>query len=280
MSEVGSHFLPKDDAECVAYLQDSMLKDDVQMLFQTKPEMFEKLDNGRTKVTLNIKNDETVMQEFDAVLLAVGRVPNVSGLGLEAAGINFNADLGIKVDEHCLTTNENVYAIGDCVPGPKFTHNSDMQARTVVDNAFFFKGVDVRTIPVPYCTFTDPQVAAVGKQEAQLQAESVEYDKFELNLNHSDRALCDSEKGLYKILCAKGTDKILGATLVGGPAGDLISQITAAMHNDVGLSAMGASVYPYPSYADVLKNLADAYNRTKIGPAEKSLIPGMKEFKS
>ena len=179
-----------------------------------------------------------------------------------------------------MTTSKNIYAVGDCVPGPKFTHNSDVQARTVVKNALFFKEVDVRTIPVPYCTYTDPQVAAVGKQEAQLKGEGIEYDKFEKNLDHSDRALCDSEKGLYKILCAKGTDQILGASLVGGPAGDLISQVTAAMHNNIGLSAMGACVHPYPSYADNLKNLADAYNRTQIGPAEKSLIPGMKEFKS
>ena len=87
MSEVGSHFLPRDDAECVAYLRDSMLKDGVKMLFQTKPKMFKKLDNGRIKATLKNKNDEIVVQEFDAVLLAVGRVPNVSGLGLEAAGV-------------------------------------------------------------------------------------------------------------------------------------------------------------------------------------------------
>ena len=97
-----------------------------------------------------------------------------------------------------MTTSKNIYAVGDCVPGPKFTHNSDVQARTVVKNALFFKEVDVRTIPVPYCTYTDPQVAAVGKQEAQLKGEGIEYDKFEKNLDHSDRALCDSEKGLTR----------------------------------------------------------------------------------
>lgn len=167
MSEMGSQFLPRDDSECVGYLQEQMLKEGVQMHFDTKPVRFEKIDDKIKATVVTIKDSTETQTELvvDAVMLAIGRVPNVSGLGLEAAGIEFNLNLGIKINNQCLTTNANVYAVGDCVPGPKFTHNSDVHARSVVKNAFFFKDVDLSTIPIPYCTYTDPQVAAVGKQE-------------------------------------------------------------------------------------------------------------------
>ena len=95
-----------------------------------------------------------------------------------------------------------------------------------------------------------------------------------------DRAICDNVKGHYTIYCKKGTDKILGATLVGGPAGDLIVQVTSSMFNDIGLSKMGACVHPYPSYAEAFKAMADAYNRTKLKPAVRGIIRGLLSWKN
>ena len=116
--------------------------------------------------------------------------------------------------------------MGDCIVGPKFTHNSDVSARSVVKNALFFGEVNKRDILIPYCTYTDPEVAHVGMNEKMLFQRGIEFDKYEKQFEHADRALCDGVSGVYKVFCAKGTDEILGATLVGGPAGDMIANIT------------------------------------------------------
>ena len=168
-------------------------------------------------------------------MFAIGRVPNVHGLGLENAGIKYDKNVGIEVNDNMLTANPNIYALGDCIAGPKFTHNSDVQARSVVKNALFFDNVDKKTIHVPYCTYTDPEVAHVGMNEKMLKEANIEFYLYEKSFEHADRALCDGVVGVYKIFCEKGTDKILGATLVGGPAGDMIANITQAMHNGIGL---------------------------------------------
>lgn len=129
---------------------------------------FDKLDGDQVKAYIQQKGEEST-EIFDTVMFAVGRLPNVHGLGLEEAGIKYDANLGILVDKNLRTSNELVYAVGDCIPGPKFTHNSDVQARTVVKNALFYGDIDKDTIPIPYCTFTDPEIAHVGLNERQLQ---------------------------------------------------------------------------------------------------------------
>lgn len=107
----------------------------------------------------------------------------------------------------------------------------------------------------------------------------IPFDSYSKGFEHNDRALCDSKKGHYKIYTKKGTDQILGATLVGGPAGDLIGNVSCAMFNNIGLSKMGGAVYPYPTYAESFRAMADAYNRTKLKPSVKSLIRGLLDFK-
>ena len=124
---------------------------------------------------------------------------------------------------------------------------------------------------LPYCTYTDPEIATIGVPEG---------DVYTKHFSHNDRALCESNNGLYKIYCKKGTDHIVGASLCGGPAGDLISHVSMAMFNNIGLSKMGGCVYPYPSYAESFRNMADEYNRTNLKPAVKCIIRGLLEFKS
>lgn len=121
------------------------------------------------------------------------------------------------------TDNQDIFAVGDCIPGPKFTHNSDVHARYVVRNALFDgdkKNKD--EIILPYCTYTDPEVASVGMNEIQLKQKNIEYETYTKYFDKCDRAICEQRRGLYKVHCAKGTDEIIGATLVGGPAGDMI----------------------------------------------------------
>jgi len=127
----------------------------------------------------------------------------------------------------------------------------------VVQNALFFRKIVVPEIPVPWCTFTEPQIAHVGKTERQLRDAKVEYTTYRREYAGLDRAICDSAKGFLKIHVKKGSDTILGATFVGGPAGDMIQQITVAMHNGVGLSKAANMVSIYPTYADGIKGLTD-----------------------
>ena len=130
-------------------------------------------------------------------------------------------------------------------------------ARTVVRNALFFGGGDRRTFKLPWCTYTDPEIAHVGKYSWQLDAEGIEYDTYRKPFARLDRALCEGKKGFIKVHTTKGGDEILGATSVGGPAGELISILTAGMTNGLSLSKIGQGVYPYPTWAEGIKHLAD-----------------------
>ena len=165
------------------------------------------------------------------------------------------------------TTNDKVYAAGDCCSQYQFTHNSDVQARTVIYNSLLFKSLSVDDIHLPWSTYTDPEIATVGKTEAQLREAKTAYQVFKRDFSEVDRALCDSTKGFYKVLTKRGSAQILGATFVGGPAGDLISMVTMGMKNGLDLSKVGAGVSPYPSYSDAVKNLTDQYNKTKLTPS-------------
>lgn len=146
-------------------------------------------------------------------------------------------------------------------------------ARTVVYNALLMKKLDIHKTALPWSTFTDPEVATVGKTEQQLREEGVRYTVYKRDFSQMDRAICDgATKGFVKVLTKEGKADILGATFVGGPAGDMISQITMGMVNGLNLSHTGSGVSPYPSYADGIKNLTDQFNRTKLTPFVSGLL--------
>ena len=270
----GSQFLPNDDPQAAAMLQHQMQEDGVTIKFKTSPEEF--FPGNDNKVGVRLSDGQNY--EFDVVLIATGRRPNVEGMDCEAAGIKYDQK-GIQVNNTLQTTNGDVFAIGDCIDGPKFTHNSDTHARMVIRNALFFGSLGKDKILLPYCTYTEPEIATVGLNEVLLHKKGIEYDVYSKSFEHMDRAICESKNGLYKIYCKKGTDQILGATLVGGPAGDLITHVTAAMTNNVSLSKLGVCVHPYPTYGEAFKGLADQFNRTKLKPSIKTLIRGLLDFK-
>jgi len=229
-----------------------MLADGIRISQETKILSFQRMNDESTEVKVKFRRGQSLLEEeevFDVVLFATGRKPNIDNIGCDKAGVQTAKD-GVVIDNFMRTTNPSIYSCGDCVPGPNFTHNSDVQARLVVRNALFF-GSDKRDqVILPYCTYTDPEVASVGMNEDMLKSEGIQYDTYAKHFEHNDRAICESAKGLYKIHTRRGTDEILGATLVGGPAGDLIGQVTCAMFNKMGLQKMGACVYPYPTYAE------------------------------
>jgi len=259
-----------------------MRKDGVTFMFQTSPLKFEAA-NESGLIRHFYKSDVTQEEgqvETDVVVIAAGRLPNVEGLGCEQGGVEYDR-YGIKVNEFLQTANEDIYAVGDCLPGAKFTHNSDVHARSVIRNALFGDKKSKNKIILPACTYTDPEVASVGQNEVQLQKAGIEYDVYTKFFDKCDRAICESRRGIYKVYCKKGTDEILGSTLVGGPAGDMICQITQAMVNGLGLAKLGDSVYPYPTYAEAFGHLSNFQYRPKykLVPAENAIREGMKEYR-
>ena len=200
----------------------------------------------------------------DRVLVAAGRRANVEGLNLEAAGVELR-DGRIAVDARLRTTNKRIFAAGDVCSRLAFTHNADAQARIVVQNALFAPTARIRGLLVPQCTYTDPEVAAVGKTEEELKEEGVTWDSYGLDFAELDRGRTagDSE-GFVHLLAAKGSGAILGATIVGHDAGEQIAPLCLAMSNGLGLGALGKAVLPYPTRAEYLRRLADQYSRTRL----------------
>jgi pyruvate/2-oxoglutarate dehydrogenase complex dihydrolipoamide dehydrogenase (E3) component len=202
----------------------------------------------------------------------VGRAPNVS-LNLEAAHVEYDKRMGVKVDDRLRTTNKRVYAAGDVCFKYKFTHVADALARIVIQNSLFFGRARASSLIVPWCTYTDPQIAHVGLYPKEAEEQGIDIDTYQVDMSDVDRAILDGETdGLLKVHVKRGSDKIVGSTIVARHAGDLIPQITLAMTAGLGLGAIAKTIYPYPTQAEVMKKAGDAYNRTRLTPGVKKLF--------
>lgn len=217
--------------------------------------------------------EETMV--FDQLLIATGRKPNVEELDLEVAKVNFDARKGIEVNDLLQTSNSNIYAAGDCCTRFQFTHMADAMARIVIRNALFFGRSKVSDLIIPWATFTFPEVAHVGLYESDLAERKIEYDVIQVDLAHNDRAICDDEarhEGFVKVLCKKGSDSILGATIVSDNAGDQINEFTLAMQSNIGLGFFASVIHPYPTVGEGVKHCGDAFARTRLTPLTKTLL--------
>lgn len=214
--------------------------------------------------------------EVDALLVATGRKPNVSGLGLESAGVEFDERRGVIVDDNLRTSNGDIFAVGDVCTRYQFTHAADFMARLVIRNALFFGRGKFSRLLIPWCTYTQPELAHVGLYPRDLEEREIDYATFERRFADVDRAKVDGEtEGFVRIHVKKGSDEILGATVVGEHAGDLISEIALAMRGEVGLGTLADVIHPYPTTAEAIRQAGDAYNRTRLTNTVKSLFRGL-----
>ena len=210
----------------------------------------------------------------DAILVAAGRAPNVEGLGLEAAGIEFDRH-GVRVDDRLRTTNPRVFAAGDLCSAFKFTHAADAQARILLANALFPGRQKASRLVVPWCTFTDPEVAHVGLTAAQAEAQGIKATTLTVALTEVDRCVLDGEsEGFARVHLRRGTDTILGATIVGRHAGEMIAELALAMTAGLGLGVIGRTIHPYPTRTEAVRKLADAWSRTRLTPTLRRLFAG------
>lgn len=235
------------------------------------------LGQGVTEVTRQgdgsvvVKNGDSEIST-ERVLVALGRRPNTGDLNLEAAGIVLDDRGFIAVDEKLRSSNKDVFAAGDCAARLQFTHHADAQARAVVQNALFAPTAKVDGFVIPHCTYTTPEVASVGESEASLNAAGTAFDTYEVAFNELDRGRAeDDNTGYAQVFCAQGSDKILGASIVGHDAGDQLSPICLLMSNSMGLGAAAKTILPYPTRSEYLKRLGDAYNRTRFTPRAQNI---------
>jgi len=209
----------------------------------------------------------------DQLLVSVGRQPNVDGLGLEAAGVDFDPRRGVTVDDQLRTTNPRVFAAGDVASRFQFTHAADFMARIVIRNALFGGRSKASTLVIPRCTYTSPEVAHVGLAEREAKERSFAIDTFVQPLTEVDRAILEGEDdGFVKVHVRQGTDEIVGATIVARNAGDMISEVTLAMTQKIGLKTIAETIHPYPTQAEAIRKLGDQFNRTRLTPFVKSLF--------
>ena len=267
--------LPREDADAAAVVQEQMRRDGVGFACGARVDSVER--RGGEKV-IRYTVDETAQQlAIDEILVGVGRAPNVEGLGLEAAGVAFDTT-GVTVDSSLRTSNRRIYAAGDiCFPF-KFTHTADAMAQIVIQNALFphpfgLGMAHTSALIIPWCTYTEPEVAHVGLYEAEARAKGVEVETFTQPLDEVDRAVLDGETdGFARVHVKKGTDTILGATIVAGHAGSLISEITVAMQAGAGLGLIGGTIHPYPTQSEAIRKVANLLRRSRFSARQKSIL--------
>ncbi len=263
--------MPREDRDAADVVEKALARDGVALVADCNVVRAEK--QGPDKVLHVEQQGRTREVRVDAILVGVGRAPNVQGLGLEAAGIAFDERRGVTVDDRLRTSNPRVFAAGDVCSRFQFTHAADAMARVAIQNALFFGRAKASALVIPWCTYTDPEVARVGLSEEEAKAGGVEIDVFTQELAEVDRAVLDGEtEGFVKVLTKKGTDRIVGATVVARHAGEMISELTLAMTAGLGLATLARTIHPYPTQAEAIKRVADAYNRTRLTPFVKRLM--------
>jgi pyruvate/2-oxoglutarate dehydrogenase complex dihydrolipoamide dehydrogenase (E3) component len=266
--------LNKEDPEAAEILQQVLIKEGVNLILDCQLQQVMTTPQGKT-ITYTIK-DRTDPITVDEILLSAGRAPNIESLNLIQVGVDYD-DRGVKVNDYLQTTNPKIYAAGDVCMKWQFTHAADAAARIVIKNTLFspfgLGKSKLSSLVMPWVTYTDPEIAHVGLSEDDAQQQGLQFGTIKVEMSSVDRAITDGETaGFLKVIHRQGSDEILGATIVASHAGEMISEITMAMVNKIGLSKLSSVIHPYPTQADCIKKAADAYRRTLLTSRTKKLL--------
>ncbi len=269
--DMADHILPREDADAAEIIQEQLIKEGIQLVLGARTQNVS-AKNGRKLIEYE-QNGKNASIEVDEILLAVGRRPNVKGLGLENAGVEYTKR-GVSVNEQLQTTNPNIFAAGDVAVKYQFTHVAGHSGAIVVQNALFpFPKRKFSDLIIPWVTYTQPEVAHVGMYATEAAEEHIEIDTYSAKMKAVDRAVTDGETdGFIKVHTAKGSGKILGATIVGAHAGELINEITIAMKHKLSLGALASVIHPYPTEAEIINKVAIEYNKTRLTPRIKGIM--------
>lgn len=267
--------LPREDAEAAAVVQRVMTHDGVQVVCDAKIEQV--FRRGADRVVRYRREGAIAESTVDAILVGIGRAPNVEGLNLDSAGVQYDRN-GVTVDNRLRTTNPNIFSAGDICSRYKFTHAADAMAQIVIQNALFphpfgLGWARAHDLIIPWCTYTDPEIAHVGFYEAEAKAKGYPVETFTHPLDEVDRAVLDGEaEGFARVHVEAGTDRILGATIVAAHAGDLINEFTLAMKAGLGLKTLASTIHPYPTQGEAVKKVAAAWRKSTFTPRRKRIL--------
>ena len=261
--------LPREDRDAAAVVQQAITRDGVTLLCCGQNLTIRNERGIRLAVDSHGRSYDELI---DKLLVSVGRAPNVEHLNLEAVGIEYDRK-GVKVNARLQTTNPRIYAAGDICSPYQFTHAADFMARIVIQNALFKGRKTSTSLVMPWCTYTSPEIAHVGLYANQAKEKGIAVDTFVQEFCEVDRAVLDGdENGFVKVHVKKGTDTIVGATIVAPHAGDLIAELSLAITHGLGLKQIGSTIHPYPTHAEAIRKLGDQFNRTRLTPFVKRLF--------
>ncbi len=260
--ELAPQILPQEEPEAAERVADALLRDGVRLRPGVRVASAGRTDAGKT---LRLADGTQVVA--DEVLVAAGRTRNVAELRLERAGVRADPTSGIAVNARLQTSHPHIYAAGDVCSALQFTHAADAQARVVVRNALFPGSARADRLVMPKCTYTRPELAHVGASSRDLDRAGRAFDRYRVEFGELDRGLTDdSADGYAEVLTARGTDRILGATIVGKDAGEQLSPVVLALTLGLGLERLGPLVLPYPTRSEYLRRIIDAHARTRLTP--------------
>lgn len=261
-----SGLMSKEDADAVALVEEAVIADGACVMTFTKTVRCERDKNGQYLIIKNQDGDEEAIP-FDALLCAVGRTARTEGFGLEELGVPLSKNRTIEVDAWLQTRYPNIYAAGDVAGHYQFTHTAAHQAWYASVNTLFgsLKRFKADYSVIPWATFTSPEVARVGLSEDEAKAQGVAYEVIKYGLDDLDRAIADeATHGFVKVLTVPGKDKILGATIVGGHAGDLLAEFVLAMKHGLGLNKILGTIHTYPTWSEANKYAAGEWKRAHV----------------
>ena len=271
------HILTREDDEISLALRQQFRREGIDIHTDTTCKTIV-TENGK-QVMVSEQRGQEVRIEFDQILIAVGRTANSKGFGLENIGIESDQHNRIIVDSYLrTTTHKNIYACGDVVGPYQFTHTAAHQAWYCAVNALFspFKKFKVDYSVIPWCTFTDPEIARVGLNEKEATKLGIDYEVTRYGIDDLDRAIADSDdQGIIKVLTAPGKDRILGATIMSCDAGNLITEYVSAMKHGVGLNKILGTIHIYPTMAEANKFVAGTWKKNN---APKKLLKLVQKF--
>jgi pyruvate/2-oxoglutarate dehydrogenase complex dihydrolipoamide dehydrogenase (E3) component len=275
-----SHILNKEDPAAAAILQQVLLKEGVNLMLDCQVQQVTADRSGKT-ITYT-SHDRTDPITVDQILVSAGRTPNIESLDLSQVGVDYD-NRGVKVNDYLQTTNPRIYAAGDVCMKWQFTHAADAAARIVIKNTLFspfgLGKSKLSNLVMPWVTYTDPEIAHVGLSKADAQAQGLQFGTIKIEMSSVDRAITDGEtNGFLQIIHRQGSDEILGATIVASHAGEMISELTTAIVNKIGLSKLSSVIHPYLTQADCIKKAADAYRRTLLTPRTKKILGLLTKF--
>jgi len=275
--EMLDRILPNVDPEISSKLQQVLNAERIQFHLATQAKSVNNTTGGK-QITCQPKNGEPFSLEADQILVATGQAPNVQGLNLEAAGVNYSPR-GITVDKRLRTSVKHIYAVGDVLDLPyKLTHLAEYQAGVIISNAVFRLPKKVNYKIVPAVIFSDPEIAIVGMDEAQAQAAKITPSVLRFDFQGVDRAIIEREThGLVKLLVHK--NKILGATIMGPHAGELIAEIVLAMQANISIRKIADAIHAYPTLSQINRRAVNTYYGDKLfSPLAKRIVKWMNKL--